>query len=139
MSGAPTDLPLLELAYAGALRDELVAAVLRGDKTSTSGLLVEYDDGDDPFPVVDQRYLMIDSDKRPVGIVETTQVRILKMSEVDLDFAREEGEGYESVVAWREAHERFWNAHVPGVTLDDSTQVVAERFRLVERVDPVIR
>ncbi len=130
------DLPTFELAYPGPLRDQLVAAVLTGAKTSTSSLLVEYSGDDDPLPVVGLRYLMVDSDRRPVGIIETTQVRTVPIAEVDLAFAQEEGEGYQTVAAWREAHERYWTGNIPGVVIDNSTMVVAERFRLVERLDP---
>jgi uncharacterized protein YhfF len=134
MTGIPFDLPSFELADPGPLRDQLVAAVLSGAKTSTSSLLAEYTGEDDPLPVAGQRYVLIDSDARAVGLVEVTEVRTLPLNEVDLEFAREEGEGYESVAAWRLAHERFWNTNAPGITLDDSTVVVAERFRLVERL-----
>ena len=134
MEPSPIDLPPFELAYPGPLRDKLVAAVLSGAKTSTSSLLVEYgSEDDDPLPVVGQRYVLIDSALAPVGIVETTEVRFVPIGEMDLEFARDEGEGYETVAAWREAHERFWFANVPGVSIDDSTVVVAERFRMVER------
>jgi uncharacterized protein YhfF len=85
---------------------------------------------------VGQRAVLLDSELRSVGIVEVTEVRQVPLGEVDLAFAREEGEGYESVAAWREAHERYWYANVPGIELDDSTVVIAERFRLVERLDP---
>ena len=128
----PDPRPRFELAHPGPLRDALVAAVLDGSKTSTSSLLVEYDGVDDPLQVVGEQCVVVDSDDRPVAVVETTEVRLLPMGEVDLAFAREEGEGYESVAAWREAHERFWSAHVAGVVLEDATVVVAERFRLVE-------
>jgi uncharacterized protein YhfF len=134
MTGTPFDLPPFELAYPGPLRDQLVAAVLSGAKTSTSSLLDEYTGEDDPLPVAGQRYVLVDSDVRAVGLVEVTEVRTLPLNEVDLDFAREEGEGYESVAAWRRAHERFWKANAPEIPLDDSTVVVAERFRLVERL-----
>lgn len=125
-----------ELAYPGPLRDQLVAAVISGAKTSTSSLLVEYQLADEPLPFEGQRRVLVDSDLRAVGIVEDTEVRQVPLGEVDLDFAREEGEGYESVASWREAHEEYWNASVPGVNLDDSTVVIAERFHLVERLDP---
>lgn len=109
--------------------------MLDGSKTSTSSLLIEYERDGDPLPVVGRRYVMVDSHERPVGLVETTEVPLVPLGEIDLPFAREEGEGYESVAAWREAHERFWTENVPGVALDDDTVVVAERFRLVERHD----
>ena len=133
----PDDLEPFELAYPGPLRDRLVAAVLSGAKTSTSSLLVEYGrPGDDPLPVVGQRYRLVDSDLQTVGVVETVEVRMVPISEIDLVFAQDEGEGYESVEAWRRSHEGFWREHVPGVSIDDATVVVAERFRLVERLDP---
>jgi uncharacterized protein YhfF len=71
-------------AHPGPLRDRLVAAILAGEKTSTSSLL-----------------------------------------------AGDEGEGFETVAQWREAHERFWSGRETG----DDTRVVTERFRLVERLN----
>jgi uncharacterized protein YhfF len=56
-------------------------------------------------------------------------VRIVPAGEIDLQFARDEGEGFESVEEWREAHERFF-----GRPIDDSTPIEATRFRLVERL-----
>jgi uncharacterized protein YhfF len=56
-------------------------------------------------------------------------VRVVPAGKIDLQFAREEGEGFESVEAWREAHERFFEQPI-----DDDTPIVATRFRLVERL-----
>src|SRR5207302_8175864 len=97
-------LPPMELGYAGTdLRRELVDAVLRGEKTATAGLHEE-----DPLPQPGERFLLLDYDDRPVAVVETTEVRVLRAADVDLAFARDEGEGFESVADWRAAHERFW-------------------------------
>jgi uncharacterized protein YhfF len=63
-------------------------------------------------------------------VVETTEVRIVRAGDVELEFARDEGEGFESVEDWRRAHERFWAEH----DIDDDRLIVAERFRLVERL-----
>jgi len=38
----PADLPVAEFAFPGPVRDRLVAAVLAGRKTTTSGLIAEY-------------------------------------------------------------------------------------------------
>ena len=62
-------------------------------------------------------------------MVKTTEVRVVAAEDVDLGFARDEGEGFETVEDWRRAHERFWAEH----DIDDGTLIVAERFRLVER------
>ena len=44
------DLPVAEFAFPGPLRDQLVAAILDGSKTTTTGLLVEYEREAEPLP-----------------------------------------------------------------------------------------
>ena len=126
------ELPPFELGYARTdLRRELVDAVLRGDKTATAGLRTDYaPHTDEPLPEVGQRFALRDFDDRPVAVVETTEVSVVAAGDVDLEFARDEGEGFETVEDWRRAHERFWAEH----DIDDGTLIVAERFRLVERL-----
>ncbi|MFC8229579.1 ASCH domain-containing protein [Streptomyces sp. NPDC057287] len=132
--------PLL-LAFPGALRDQLVAAVLSGEKVSTSGLLLEYEIEREELPPVGERSALIDSDGREVAVVELTEVRVLPLGSVDLRHALDEGEGYASVADWRAGHEGFWHSEEmrealgdPLFTVDDSTMIVAERFRVVERL-----
>jgi uncharacterized protein YhfF len=127
-----SDLPPFELGFARTdLRRQLVDAVLRGDKTATAGLRSDHAPyTDEPLPEVGQRFALLDFDDRPVAVVETTEVRIVAAGDVDLEFARDEGEGFETVADWRLAHERFWAEHV----IDDDTLIVAERFRLVRRL-----
>src|SRR4029079_9020051 len=118
------DLPPMELGYARTpLRRTLVDAVLRGEKTATAGL-----HGDEPLPEPGQKFLLLDFDDQPVAVVETTEVRVLRVDEVDLQFARDEGEGFETVRDWREAHERFWSD--PAIT--DDTLRGAGRLRTTE-------
>ncbi|MFB9903350.1 ASCH domain-containing protein [Allokutzneria oryzae] len=130
--------PVVEFAFPGPLRDQLVAAVLSGAKTATTGLLVEYERGGEELPVVGARWTVVDSDGRPVAVIETVEVRVLPVGEVDLAHAVDEGEGYTSVAEWRQGHESFWHGEAmraaladPGFTVDDATLAVAERFRLV--------
>lgn len=135
-------LPVAEFGFPGRLRDELVAAVLSGAKTATASLRAEYaPESGDELSRVGERFVVVDSDHRAVGIIETTGVRIARAGDVDEQFARDEGEGFESVADWREAHERFWGpnadrgaAGAEPWTIDDDTLVVCERFRLVERL-----
>jgi uncharacterized protein YhfF/isopentenyldiphosphate isomerase len=135
------DLPRFELAFPGPLRDRLVAAVLSGAKTATTGLWSDYDRLGEPLPVAGERSVVIDSAGRPVAVVETTDVRVLPLGDVDLAYVREEGEGHGSVPEWRAAHERFWHGAEmraalgdPAFTVDDRTPVVAQRFRVVTRI-----
>lgn len=138
-TGGPREpLPKAEFAYPGPLRDQLVAAILDGSKTSTTGLLIGYERDGDPLPAVGERAAVVDSDDRPVAVIEITDVRVVPLGEVDLAHAVDEGEGYETVAQWRAGHEEFWHsAEVraglgdPGFTVDDATPLVLERFRLV--------
>jgi uncharacterized protein YhfF len=127
-----SDLPPFELGYARIeLRRKLVDAVLRGDKTATAGLRADYaPHTDEPLPEVGDRFALLDFDEDPVGVVETTEVRVVPAGEIDLEFARDEGEGFDTVEDWRAAHERFWAER----GIDDDTLILVERFRLVERL-----
>ena len=130
----PPDLPPFELGYARTeLRRTLVDAVLRGDKIATADLAEEFaPHTDEPLPKVGDRWLMLGYDDNPVAVVETTAVSVVPAGEVALEFARDEGEGFESVADWRAAHERFWSEKA----ITDQTLIVCEHFRVVERISP---
>jgi uncharacterized protein YhfF len=133
------DLPVAEFAFPGPLRDQLVAAILDGRKTTTSGLVADYEHENEPLPHPGLRQAVIDSAGQRVAVIEITVVRVLRLADVDLAHAVGEGEGYATVAEWRAGHEGFWHsAEVreslgdPGFTVDDDTLVVAETFRLLE-------
>jgi uncharacterized protein YhfF len=147
-STTPRDLrhlPLAEFAFPGPLRDELVALILAGTKVATAGLLAEYIVDGITLPRPGDLAVVIDSERRPVAIIETTRCDISTISRVTDEFARDEGEGFADATDWRVAHERFWSGYLddirrdlgdPEFRLQDSTPVVCEWFRLVERFDP---
>jgi uncharacterized protein YhfF len=135
------DLPWAEFAFPGPLRDQLVAAILSGAKTSTSALMLGYERENEPLPEVGQRLAVVDSEDRRVAVIELTEVRVVRLADVDLQHVLDEGEGDESVAQWRAGHETFWHsAEVraelgdPGFTVDDDTLVLAQRFRLAHTV-----
>jgi len=56
-------LPAAEFGFLGELRDRLVAAILEGEKTSTTGLYAEYEEEgsiDDETLVVAQRFRVVE-------------------------------------------------------------------------------
>ena len=65
----------------------------------------------------------------PRAIVEVIEARVIPASEIDLQFAKDEGEGFESVEDWHDAHERFFER-----TIEPDTLIDAIRFRVVERL-----
>src|SRR5580693_2613461 len=133
-----------EFAFPGPLRDQLVAAILSGAKTTTSGLLIDYQRDDEPLPRPGDRWVVIDSAGEPVTLIEVTGVRVLRLADVDLAHAVGEGEGFATVADWRAGHEAFWHSDEvradlgdPAFTVNDDTEIVAEEFRVVEgeRID----
>jgi uncharacterized protein YhfF len=133
------DLPPAEFGFPGPLRDQLVAAILSGAKTSTSALVLGYERENEPLPEAGERLAVVDSQGRRVAAIELTEVRVVRLADVDLRHAVDEGEGDESVAQWRAGHESFWHSPQvreelgdPTFTVDDDTLVLAQRFRLVD-------
>ncbi|WP_171171287.1 ASCH domain-containing protein [Streptomyces sp. I05A-00742] len=134
----PASLPRVEFAFPGPLRDRLVAAVLDGSKTSTTGLVIDYEHEGEPLPRPGQRSVVVDSADHPVAVIEVTDVRVVPLADVDFAHVVAEGEGDTSIAEWRANHESFWHSPEmraalddPTFTVDDATQTVLERFRLV--------
>jgi uncharacterized protein YhfF len=111
------------------MRERLVEAVLSGAKTATSALLAEADC--DELPRVGDRLALVDSEERPVAVIELTAVDVIRLGDADLSLTEDEGEGYNSVNEWRREHERFWREGGFADPLTDDTRIVVERFRLV--------
>jgi uncharacterized protein YhfF len=133
------DLPVAEFAFPGPLRDQLVAAILSGEKTTTTGLLMGYEREGEPLPRPGLRQAVVDSAGHRVAVIETNVVRVVRLRDIDLAHAIGEGEGYCSVAEWRAGHELFWHSPEvrselgdPGFTVDDDTLVVAQTFSLLE-------
>jgi len=133
----PEDLHVAEFAFPGPLRDQLVAAIVAGTKTTTTGLVADYEHEGEPLPHPGLRQAVADSAGNRVAVIETTAVRVIRLGEVDLAHALGEGEGFTSVAEWRAGHERFWHSGEmrtalddPEFTVNDDTVVVAQTFRL---------
>jgi uncharacterized protein YhfF len=141
---AAAGLPVAEFAFPGPLREKLVAAILRGEKTSTCGLLTDFERDGDEVPRAGDRFQVIDSDGKHVAVIETIEAQVMRVADVDLAFALEEGEGFTSVADWRAAHERFWHSYAketreflgdPDWHVTDDTLIVAERFCLIDQAE----
>jgi uncharacterized protein YhfF len=132
------DLPVIEFGFPGPLRDQLVAAIQAGDKTTTTGLLAGYELDDEPLPHPGLRQAVVDSAGERVAVIETTAIRVVRLADVDLAHALGEGEGFTSVADWRAGHEEFWHsAEIRAelgdqFTVDDDTLLTAQEFRLIE-------
>jgi uncharacterized protein YhfF len=134
----PATLPRAEFGFPGPLRDRLVAAILDGSKTSTTGLVADFEHCGEALHRVGERHAVVDSADRRVAVIEVTEVRVVPLAEVDLAHAVDEGEGFTSVAEWRVDHEAYWHGDEmreamddPGFTVHDDTATVLERFRLI--------
>lgn len=135
-----SDLPPFEFGTPGPSRDRLVAAVLAGRKVATSALLRQYGEEAELLPDAGARRVLVDSANAPVAVVELLDVRVIRLGDADLQLAVDEGEGFETVQEWRDAHESFWNDTVRPTLrdpdrwqIDDDTQIVVERFRAIDQ------
>ncbi|MDO5097510.1 MAG: ASCH domain-containing protein [Corynebacterium sp.] len=127
-----TNLPIGEYAFPGPLRDQLVAAIVAGVKTSTSSLVAEY--VDEPLPKVGDREIVVDSDNQHVCITTVTDVSVVRFADVPLSHALAEGEGFRTVADWAAAHRSFWQSRefqesLPRpIGITDHTEVVCVSF-----------
>src|SRR4249919_1746486 len=128
---AADDLPVIELAFPGPLRDSGVAAILAGDKTTMTGLLQLFEHANEPLPRPGQQFSVLDSAGQSAAVIEFTEVQVVPMIAVDDEYARAEGRGYADAAEWRRAHEEFFRSE--GVTealgaravIEDGTLIVA--------------
>jgi uncharacterized protein YhfF len=139
------ELPAWGFAFPGPLRDELTTLALEGTKTTTAGLYDEMAAEGESVPEAGAREVLLDSEERPIAVVETVDCRVVRLADVDDRHAIDEGEGYADAHEFRIAHERFWNGYIddlrtltgrPDFALSDDTLVVLQRFRVVERLPP---
>jgi len=131
------EFPIAQFGFPGPLRERLIAAILGGTKTCTSSTLAQYSIEDERLPIVRNKQTVVDSHDVAVATIQTVAVEIVRLADVGLEHARNEGEGFDSVAAWRRGHEVFWNSaemreflKSPDFTVDDETLVVLERFQL---------
>jgi uncharacterized protein YhfF len=131
--------PEAELAGAFAfgdspgLADELAYLVLNGPKRATAGLVLEFERDGEPLPRPGDHSIVLNGHGDPICVIRTTEVEVKPLSQVDDQFAWDEGEGDRSLTWWRRAHERYFTRQCEqlGVPFRDDLAVVFERFELV--------
>ncbi len=107
--------------------------ILRGAKTATSALLLEYEVSGRPPPAAGALSIVENGRCDPVCIVETTEVSIVPFSGVDARFARDYGEWDGLLETWRERCWDFYSAQCLKLGQEPSGDMllVCERFRVV--------
>jgi uncharacterized protein YhfF len=119
-----------------ALADQLAALVRAGRKRATASLPEEFTALGQALPAKGDMSIVMRGNGTAAAIIELTEVRQLKFSEVDAAFAEDEGEGDKSLASWREAHREYFNrvGTKLGAPFDEkNSRVICQRFRAVWR------
>jgi uncharacterized protein YhfF len=114
---------------------EIAELVLAGAKTATGSVLWSYEVDAKRLPEAGDLWIVTGGADDPMGIIETTQVRIVPYDEVTPDYARDGGEGDRSMAAWRDIYWRYLELECRRIGREPSPKapLVMERFRLVYR------
>lgn len=132
----PADPPAAERVWGfGATpehADGLLALVLAGVKTGTSGSLWDYEAEGEEVTRVGEHDVILDGSGTPHAIIQTLAVETVPFDEVTAEHAFAEGEDDRSLASWRAIHRRFFTEHASHDRgFDERMPVVCERFRLV--------
>lgn len=111
--------------------DRLLELVLRGEKTATTGFMVEYEAEGADVEQVGDLDVLLDGAGVPRAIIETTQVDVVAFAQVTAAHAFAEGEADRTLEAWRRDHRNFYTQHVAReVGFSDELPVICQRFRV---------
>jgi len=110
------------------LSDRLVNLVLKGRKRASASLYRTKD----KVPEIGSHGIVLDSEDRPRCLIKYTSLAVKPFSQVDLEFAREEGEGSDDIRDWADEHRRFFEQENP--LFSEASLVVCEKFKLVFKV-----
>lgn len=116
-----------------ALADKLGDLILKGVKTATCSALWEWEAEGSDLPKVGAKTIVLDGNEKPLCIIETTEIAIRAFSEVDAQFAYEEGEDDRSLESWRKEHWEYFSRVLPHIGKQPSPEMllVCERFHIV--------
>lgn len=116
-----------------ALADELLALVLKGQKQATCELKRRFDSRNIPMPKAGDYWMITNGQGEPKSIIQTTQVDLCSVKDVDAKFAWDEGEGDRSLSYWKAEHDAYYHrqAKRDGFLYSDDIICVCERFKRV--------
>ncbi|MGH6915187.1 MAG: ASCH domain-containing protein, partial [Geminicoccales bacterium] len=97
------------------LQGELLALVLEGKKTATCEALWQFEADGEPVPTPGDLSIILDGAGTPRCVIETAEIRVMPMNEVDPQFAYDEGEGDRTWETWYAEHEIFFGRTMPRI------------------------
>lgn len=117
------------------MADELLAHVLKGEKTGISSLHLLYELGleEEPIPTAGLYSVVLDGKNQAQAVICTKVVDILPYSQVSEVHSYLEGEGNRTLEYWRHVHQPFFEQELKNYSLPFSEEllVVYELFEVV--------
>ena len=116
------------------MADEILAALLRGDKRATTGLKCLYELEKEPIPQVGQYSVILDGKGLPRCITRITKVEMTPFKDITEEYAFIEGEGDKSLSWWKEAHTEVFRRECRedfGMDFTEDMECVCEYFEVV--------
>ena len=108
------------------ISEKLINLVLSGKKMATAGLFLE----SEKIPAVGSLGIILDQDENPRCLIEYTEVSTKLFTNVDFEFAKDEGEGFTNLEDWQKEHRKVFKEWHKDIFSDESF-VVCERFKLL--------
>ncbi len=102
------NLPRDRFGDSDEMANTLGRLVVDGIKTATCSAY----DPSGKTPHIGEQTIIEDSKGRALCVIETTEVRIVPLDQVDAQFAYDEGEDDRSLKSWRREHQAFSSAIV---------------------------
>ena len=116
------------------IADELAQLIIAGKKTATCSGYDFYLWDNELLPAIGLYTIILNSKDEPVAIIKTTDVQVMPMNEVPLEFIVAEGEGDLSYEYWWEGHKHFFTRELAeyGKEFSEDMLLVCEWFELVD-------
>ncbi|NDL64588.1 ASCH domain-containing protein [Acerihabitans arboris] len=109
------------------MADELLALVLRGEKTASCCSYNAY--RRDGAPVIGGYHVVLDGRDNPACAIRTVAQRLVRYCDVTAEMAALEGEGDKSLAYWRESHQDFFTREGG---FSPEMLLVFEQFEVIE-------
>src|SRR5262245_6490297 len=134
-SGVPPETPYQAWYFGDSARlaHELVELVLHRPKRATAGSMMVNEIAPEAAPVPDGYSVVTEHDGTPRAVIRTVWLETRPLSEVDAQFAWDEGEGDRTLPDWLDGHARYFKRECErlGRTFSPSMPVALERFELL--------
>ncbi|MDR0847350.1 MAG: ASCH domain-containing protein [Lactobacillales bacterium] len=111
----------------GEMADRLGQLVVDGIKTATCSAALAYDEENEAYPVLGEYNIVLDSNEKPMCVIQNTLLAIKKFNEIDEAHALLEGEGDLSLKYWQDGHKAFFGEKY----FAEDMPLIIEHFKMV--------